>query len=127
MDARVPVRIGAVAEAGPDDALLIEGDGPAPDGVPLERFRVPVFEIGPAGPHRIGCACCTPRVPVADALARLFLARARGDSGFFQSVLAVPLGAAGAAAIRAALDSDQMAASRFRLLDGAGAASGPWR
>jgi hypothetical protein len=116
-----------MAEAGPDDALLVEGDGPAPDGVPVERFRVRAFVFGPAGPHRIGCACCTPRVPVADALARLFLARARGDSGFFQSVLAVPLGAAGAAAIRAALDSDQMAASRFRLLDGAGAASGPWR
>jgi len=123
--ARVPVRIGAMAEAGPDDALLVEGDGPAPDGVPVERFRVRAFVFGPAGPHRIGCACCTPRVPVADALARLFLARARGDSGFFRSVLAVPLGAAGAAAIRAALDSDQTAASRFRVLDGAGSASGP--
>jgi len=118
VDARVPLRIGVLAEAGPDDALLVEGDGPAPGGPPVERFRLPVFVIGPAGPHRIGCACCVPRGPVAEALARLFLARARGDVGFFRSVLAVPLGAAGAAAIRAALESDQVSASRFRLLDG---------
>jgi hypothetical protein len=52
---------------------------------------------------------------VADALARLFLARARGEVGLFGAVLAVPAGAAGAAAIRAVLDTDQVAASRFRL------------
>jgi hypothetical protein len=110
------VRIGRLAEARLGDALLIEGDsGVVPPGLPAERFRLAAPVFGKAGPHRIGCACCTPRGPVADALARLFLARARGEVGLFGAVLAVPAGAAGAAAIRAVLDTDQVAASRFRL------------
>jgi hypothetical protein len=110
------VRIGRLAEARLGDALLIEGDsGVVPPGLPAERFRLAAPVFGKAGPHRIGCACCTPRGPVADALARLFLARVRGEVGLFGAVLAVPAGAAGAAAIRAVLDTDQVAASRFRL------------
>jgi hypothetical protein len=51
---------------------------------------------------------------VAEALTRLFVARARGEVGLFAAVLAVPMGEPGAAAIRAALSSDQVVTSRFR-------------
>jgi hypothetical protein len=48
-------------------------------------------------------------------LARLFLARARGDGPLFARVLALPRSEGGAAAIRDALASDVLAAARFRL------------
>ena len=62
------------------------------------------------------CRCCVPRGPVAEALGRLFLARARGEVAWFHSiaVIATP---AGEAAVRAALAGDQVAAGRFRLAE----------
>ena len=110
-DGRVTVRFGSVAEAGPDEALLVEGEAPVPAGHPKARFRL---APGLAG-HPVGCVCCTPRGPVAEALGRLFLARARGEVTFFRSVVAVAATPAGEAAVRAALAEDQVSAGRFRL------------
>jgi hypothetical protein len=65
----------------------------------------------------MGCACCTPRGPVAEALGRLFLARTRGDGAFFRSVVAVVTTSGGRTAVRAALAQDQVCAGRFRLAE----------
>ncbi len=116
IDARVPVRLGSPqgsAEGIAEEitvgcALLIEGSAPAPSGHPVARFVLPVSG------HVVGCACCLPRGPVAAALSRLFQARARGEVAFFRLVLALPVGAAGAAAVRAALAEDVFVAARFR-------------
>jgi hypothetical protein len=110
-DDRVAVRFAAAAAARPDEALLVEAAAEVPSGHPLARF-VPL--PGVFG-HPSGCACCTPRGPVAEALGRLFLARARGEVAFFRSVVAVTTTAAGEAAVRAALARDQVSAGRFRL------------
>ena len=107
-DARLPVRFGTVDEAGPETALLIEGDAPAPPGVAAARFALP----GGFPRHAIGCTCCAPRGPAGEALGRLFLARARGGA-WFRAVLAV-VSPAGEAAVRAALAGDALTAARFR-------------
>jgi hypothetical protein len=106
IDARVPVVFGTVAEARPDDALLIEGDGPVPEG------RVVVRITGDATPaHAAGCVCCVPRSAAGSALAGLFLARGRGDVAFFRRVMAITEDPAG---IRAALEEDLLASGWFR-------------
>jgi hypothetical protein len=110
MDDRVPVRFG---RAGPHEAALIEGDAAAAVGRPVVRF---VLSPGLPG-HLAGCACCVPRAPVAEALGRLFLARARGEVAWFRAV-AVLASPAGEAAVRAALAEDRVAAGRFRLAPG---------
>src|SRR5487761_2094223 len=96
LDARLPLRFGTLAQAGPETALLIEGDAPAPAGGGVARFALPIG----LPRHAIGCTCCAPRGPAAEALGRLFLARARGGS-WFREVLAVA-SPAGQAAVRAA-------------------------
>ena len=107
IDARVPVVFGTLAEAGPDDALLIEGDAVAPEG------RVVVRLSGDAAAsHAAGCVCCVPRSAAGSALAGLFLARGRGDVAFFRRVFAVT---DDPAAIRAALDDDLLASGWFRV------------
>jgi hypothetical protein len=110
-DERVPVRFGSGDTAGQDEALLIEGNATVPTGHAEARFRLASGLIG----HPYGCACCTPRGPVAEALGRLFLARARGEVAFFRSVVAVVATPAGEAAVQAALAADQVSAGRFRL------------
>jgi hypothetical protein len=117
-DSRLMVRFASAADvnaasAGAASALLIE-DGEAggvtpPLGTAVARFSVP------AATHAIGCACCLPRGPAAVALGRLFLARARGDAALFDTVVAVTHSAAGAAAVRAALDGDVVTRARYRL------------
>jgi hypothetical protein len=104
------VRFGAVEDAGLGDALLIEGDTPA-DRPAAARFTLPIRI--PA--HPLGCLCCAPRGPVAEALGRLFLARARGELPWFRSVIAVTCSAAGGDAVRAALATDVVTTARFRL------------
>ena len=111
-DPRLPLRFGPVASAGAGTALLIEGDAPAPPGVPFARFVLPAMVQA----HPAGCACCVPRGPVAAALASLFLARARGGA-WFTEVLAVPRGPAGEAAIRATVAEDVLAVARFRIVE----------
>lgn len=108
MDARIPVRFGALETATAATALLVEGKRMVPEG-----FAVARFELVPTG-HVFGCACCLPRGAVGQALTRLFQARARGEVGFFREVLALPLGAAGEGAVRAALAEDVFVAARFR-------------
>ena len=108
IDARVPVRFDLPETIGTEYALLVEGIGQAPADHPVARFDLP------ATGHVTGCACCLPRGPVAEALSRLFQARARGEVAFFRSVLALPTTPEGAAAIRAALTEDVFVAARFR-------------
>ena len=109
-DDRMPVRFDNAMAAAPEVALLVEGDAVVPDGHAVARFRL---ASGLSG-HPPGCTCCAPRGPVAEALGRLFLARARGEVAFFRSVVVVAT-PAGEAAVRAALAEDQVAAGRFRL------------
>lgn len=111
VDDRVPVRFASADAAARDEALLVEGEAPMPAGHAVARFRLAPGLIG----HPVGCACCTPRGPVSEALGRLFLARARGEVAFFRSVVAVVATPAGEAAVRAALAEDQVSAGRFRL------------
>ena len=108
-DVRIGVRFGAASDAGPDEALLIEGAGPA-DRPAVARFRLPVR----ISAHPLGCTCCAPRGPVAEALGRLFLARARGELPWFRAVVAVTRSDAGADAVRTALASDVVTVARFR-------------
>jgi hypothetical protein len=111
-DFRIGVRFGTAADAGADDALLIEGDAPA------ERAAVAYFSLPlRVAWHPPGCACCAPRGPAAVALARLFLARARGELPWFRSVVTVTRTSAGADAVRAALAEDVLTAARFRKDD----------
>jgi hypothetical protein len=120
-DGRIGVRFGAAEDAGPEDALLIEGDSPPADIAPrdgdappgrsvIARFTLPVR----VPTHPLGCICCAPRGPVAEALGRLFLARARGESPWFRCVVAVTRSTAGADAVRAALAGDVVTTARFR-------------
>ncbi len=97
----MPVLIGRERDAEPEDVLLAEG------GAGWAR----------ADGHPAGCACCVPRGAVAADLARLFLARARGEVPFFRRVVAVPDGGAGTDAVRAALRDDPFVSARFRLSD----------
>ena len=106
-DDRIPVRFG---EPRPGEAVLVEGLAAVPPGHPVERFRV---APGLAG-HPFGCACCVPRSPVAEALGRLFLARARGEVAWFGSV-AVVATPQGETAVRTALADDQVSAARYLL------------
>jgi hypothetical protein len=106
IDARIPVVFGAIADARPDDALLIEGDEPAPEG------RVVVRLIADAKPaHLAGCVCCVQRSQAGSALAGLFLARGRGDVAYFRRVLAVTQDQAG---ITEAIENDMLASGWFR-------------
>ena len=108
MDGRIPVRFGALDTATDRTALLVEGKRMVPEGRAVARF-----ELAPTG-HVFGCACCLPRGAVGQALTQLFQARARGEVDFFREVLALTLGAAGEAAVRAALTEDVFVAARFR-------------
>lgn len=108
IDARVPVRLGAAADAAEGDAVLLEGSLAA-GAHPAERFE-PAFSG-----HVPGCACCTPRSGAARALDRLFQRRARGEVPFFRSVLAVTATPEGDLEVWSALRDDPLASARFRL------------
>jgi hypothetical protein len=118
IDARIPVSFGepgAAAEgADGETALLVEGRESA--AAPAEAGKAAAHFVLPYAPssHPAGCACCVPLGPVAAALNRLFLARAKGEAPFFRRVVAVA-GAAGQAAIRQALEADPVVSFRFRL------------
>jgi len=107
VDARIPLVFADQAEAGPGDAVLREGNGtPAPG----QGW----FEIGPKTGHMLGCACCAPRNAAGIALARLFLARGRGQGPFFRRVVADTRTEAGRAAIGHALALDPLVSACFR-------------
>jgi hypothetical protein len=110
-DARLPLQFGEIVNAGAHDALLIEGNGMAQGG--RAYFQ-------PGTGHAAGCACCGPRNSAGLALARLLLARARGEGLFFKSFIAVTRTAEGHAAVLEALATDPLASACFTL---AGSAS----
>lgn len=115
-DDRIPLRFGPLAAAGPGDAVLLEGDMPAPDGMPVARFRPAVLV------HSAFCACCAGRHPAAAALGALFQARARGQVAWFSGVVAV---VTNPDAVATALRADLLAGARFRVPVAAGASRGP--
>ena len=101
IDARIPVRIVPVPPAplAPDEAL----------------FAVPPAAEGRLDGHAAACACCPTRDPVAQALALLFQARARGETGFFRRVVALAPEPARAASLARALAEDPLVRFVFRL------------
>ncbi len=107
VDARIPLVFADAAEAGPDDAVLREGEGAAAQGRDW-------FEAGAETAHPIGCACCAPRNAAGIALARLLLARGRGHGPLFRRVIVVTRTEAGRRAVQAALDGDPLASACFR-------------
>jgi hypothetical protein len=94
-DSRVPVVAGDPGQAGPGDVVA--------NAAPTASFG-----------HAIGCGCCRARAPLADALARLFLARARGEIAFFARVV-VPCAPNDESALAALLAADPVTAARFRF------------
>ena len=109
-DARIPILFAPSLAAGLTGcAVLLEGDQALPEGVAGVRFTAR------GGRHGAGCACCRPRSPAAEALARLFLARARGEAAPFSAIVAVTTTPAGRAAVLEALEADVLARARFRL------------
>lgn len=114
LDARIPVTIlpdlaGALAQGRPAAVVSAAPPGPLPAGA----IAAVSFEAGVTS-HMAACACCQGRSPAAQALDRLFQARVRGQSGWFERVLVLDADGAGAA-MRAALVEDALAAARFRL------------
>jgi hypothetical protein len=101
-DLRIPVVFGEPSEAGPQDAVLAEGDLPA------------AAHFVPGSGHAAGCTCCVPRGEAGRALAWLLHARARGQVPFFNRVVAVVSTEAGRADICSALVSDPIASTCFR-------------
>ena len=108
-DSRIPVVFATPAEAGPQDALLLDGDAAAPAGRVVGRVGSGVFA------HAPGCNCCVSRSGAAAAMAALFIARSRGEVAFFPR-LVVALGPAGRAAAQAALAQDRFVAARYRAV-----------
>ena len=109
IDARVPVRFGAVGDAVAGDALLLEGDAVAPPEFAAARF------VAASAEHAPGCACCVARSAAAVALNKLFQARARGTVPFFRRVLAVTASAEGEMEVWAAVRGDPLVSGRFRV------------
>jgi hypothetical protein len=102
-DMRVPVLAGDPALARPGDVVQPALPTGATWAVPEGATR-----------HAAGCTCCQPRPPLAAALARLFLARARGEMAFFARVI-VPCPPEHEAALAAMLAADPVTAARFRF------------
>jgi hypothetical protein len=99
-DMRVPVWAGDPAQAGAADV-------------------VPAIPPGDSR-HTIGCACCVPRAPLAEALTKLFFARARGEIPFFARVI-LPCEPGQEGALAALLAADPVTAARFRFAGRLGA------
>lgn len=113
-DHRIPVRVvpaEAVAGRLPPAWAVLVPEGLATGVGTVERVRP-----GRTA-HLPGCACCTPRAAVAEALNRLFLRRARGEVGAFRCVLAALPRDEVEAAFR-----DILVSARFRLEPDAGPA-----
>ena len=113
LDARIPLIFGQAAEAGPTDAVLIEGEGEPAKG--RDWFQPDLAMAKPAMAHPADCACCTPRSAAGMALARLILARGRGSGLFFSRVIAEVQTPAGRESVLAALDTDPIVSCFCRL------------
>jgi len=102
MDARIPVFFAETQEDISNTGWLVEDRAMAP-------------WVSPEEGHAIGCACCVARSPVAEALGRLFRARATGEVAFFTRLGVVPADEAGAQAVRQALVNDGLASACYRF------------
>jgi hypothetical protein len=102
-DLRIPVVFGAPADAGPQDAVLAEGDLPGA-----------AAHFVPGSGQAPGCSCCVARGEAGRALAWLLHARARATVPFFTRVVVVATSDAGRADVRSALASDPIASTCFR-------------
>jgi hypothetical protein len=102
IDARIPVFFAATFDEAEGVAWLVEDAALA------------AWDSREAG-HMAGCTCCVSRSPVAEALGRLFRARAVGEVPFFTRLGVVPAGPASEASIRQALETDGLASACFRL------------
>lgn len=94
--------------SGTGAAYLVEDGQDAPAGAYAVRFSAG------DGRHKPGCACCAGRSNAAEALGRIFRARATAAAPFFTELI-VLASEAGQAAIHAALTEDLMARARFRV------------
>lgn len=123
LDARIPVTL--LPDAAALEAALAAGRpaavvSAAPPPKPRGAVAAVSFDAGVAA-HLAGCACCQGRSAAAQALDRLFQARARNACAWFDRVLVLDEDGAGAE-ILAALREDALAAARFRMDGGQGRA-----
>jgi hypothetical protein len=103
IDARIPVFFADAADtAAADIAWLVENPEDA------------AWDSQESG-HVPGCACCVARSPVAEAMGRLFRARAVGEVPFFKRLGVVAASAGGEAAVRQALETDGLVSACYRL------------
>jgi hypothetical protein len=102
IDARIPVFFATSP---------VEADGVA---WLVEDAAVAAWDSRESG-HVAGCTCCVTRSPVAEALGRLFRARAVGEVPFFTRLGVVPANPAGEASVRQALETDGIASACYRL------------
>jgi hypothetical protein len=116
LDARIPLvsvpdeaALAAALGAGPASAVLAEAPPPA-----LPPGAVAMASFDPWMPHAAACTCCGGRSPAALALDRLFQARVRGETGWFERVLLLAETPEARAAAEAALRDDKVTAARFR-------------
>ena len=113
IDARIPVTLlpdaaalpGALA--GRPAALLAEGAAHPAGAAIIESFL-------PEARHAAACACCAGRSAAAQALDRLFQARVRGKSAWFERVLVLAATEEGRAELARALAEDPLTMARFR-------------
>lgn len=107
IDARVPVRFGAAADARAHEAVLAEREA--------DPLLQPSASFTPRPPvHAAGCACCASRTEAGRALSDLFTHRARGGIEF-SAVLVVTATDLGRRDVEQALRADPFASARFRL------------
>jgi hypothetical protein len=102
IDARIPVFFATTASETEGVAWLVED------------AAVAAWDSREAG-HVAGCTCCVARGPVAEALGRLFRARAVGEVAFFTRLGVVPASAGGEASVRQALETDGLASACYRV------------
>lgn len=120
IDARIPLHLLAADAPLAAETALLRETGAIDARAAASAMAIADFSPDPTADHAAGCACCLPRGAVAMALARLFLARVRGEVGFFTAVAALPASEAGAAAIRDALARDPLIVGRYRLVEESG-------
>jgi len=116
-DGRIPIlavadeaAMHATLAARPGAAILAEAPPPA---LPQGAVAMASFDLYLSS-HPQACTCCGGRPPLASALDRLFLARVKGQSPWFDRVVALVPGEDARAALAATLRDDAMAASRYR-------------
>ncbi len=120
MDARIPVSFG-IADLADDDALLLDDEGDLPvvviGDLPPRAMPAERLQRQPAPSHASDCTCCLPRGAVGRQLAALFMARARGTTGFFRRVVVATSDPAAQAAVREAVAHDPLASACFRMVE----------